>query len=574
MITLKSKIEKITASVWFARGILIIGILVLVLPYAINWDGSYIKEHDNLEEKVGKLVSLSNEGQTFSFDYLSAVNPVLNGIQRGLLMSNLHFVSAIFGVFEPYTAYFVNFILVHSIGLIGLFLLLNQYVVRNRNLSALIAVCFTLMPVYETYGLSVLGVPFLVFCVVNVWNERRIVLNLGGILLFCFYSFLPLVGIFIIGFYILFWIVKLLKTRKWNKLYLYPFVALIMGYLLSNLGLIYYSVFKNSFVNHRTEFVPDVVSFGEGLDRIWSVWVDSHAHVSNGFTVPLIFAVVVLVCTLVNRSQNWKWLLGGLILTLFCSLFLGIKNMEFMLGLKQQFKILAAFQWDRLYFLLPAVYYTLFGLAIFELSKFKLPKSVLLGIILLLIGLQIRTNLRDHEEWNVNVRRSFGQAVGDKSSFKRFFAKELFEAIKKDEGGGLEKAAAVGIFPAILNYNGIPTIGGYNNVYSLKQKQLMRTIISKELKKNKNIKNYFEHWGSRCYVFSAEIGQGMLRKKLVQKRNWEINNLELNLAPLRKEGVHHLISTVPINNWKAQGLTFSKVYDNENSIWKVYVYRL
>ena len=94
-------------------------------------------------------------------------------------------------------------------------------------------------------------------------------------------------------------------------------------------------------------------------------------------------------------------------------------------------------------------------------------------------------------------------------TYHQFFDEELFsqitEYIKKPKQE--YAVACIGLYPAVAQYNGFYCIDGYWNAYPLEYKHEFRKIIESELEKDNDLKNYYDHWGSRCYIFSSELGK-------------------------------------------------------------------
>lgn len=118
-------------------------------------------------------------------------------------------------------------------------------------------------------------------------------------------------------------------------------------------------------------------------------------------------------------------------------------------------------------------------------------------------------------------------------SVKQFLAEKQFQEIKEYIGLPVAdyRVVSIGIHPAIAQYNGFYMLDTYNNFYPLSYKHEFRKIIEKELAKNKTIRTYFDEWGGRCYIFTAELGKNYMFTKDSKKR---LKNLQLNTAQLKK----------------------------------------
>src|SRR3954454_15399766 len=89
----------------------------------------------------------------------------------------------------------------------------------------------------------------------------------------------------------------------------------------------------------------------------------------------------------------------------------------------------------------------------------------------------------------------------------------------------------------------------------------------KELAKNKTIRTYFDEWGGRCYIFTDELGKHYMFKKNSNKR---LKNLQLNVEQFKKMGGRYIFSAVPIENSAENGLDLEKVFESEESAWRIY----
>lgn len=160
-----------------------------------------------------------------------------------------------------------------------------------------------------------------------------------------------------------------------------------------------------------------------------------------------------------------------------------------------------------------------------------------------------------------------------KPSVKEFYAEELFTEIKAYIGRPVEeyRVASVGLHPAIAQYNGFYTLDSYNNFYPLSYKHEFRKIIAKELEKDKEIRIYFDEWGGRCYLFTDELGKHYMFKKTSKKK---LKDVQFQFEPFKEMGGTHIFSAVPILNAEENDLVLERVFSTEQSIWKVYLYKV
>ena len=177
------------------------------------------------------------------------------------------------------------------------------------------------------------------------------------------------------------------------------------------------------------------------------------------------------------------------------------------------------------------------------------------------------------QEARINIYQLLGKPTSN-PTFKQFFDTSLFAKIRKDIGADDHygcKVVSLGMYPAVAQYNGFYTLDSYCNNYSLAYKHKFRKIIEKELQKNDFVREYFDDWGNRCYVFSSEIG---LKFWCSEDDNASVNNLEINTELLKDMGCEYIISAVNINNYKDLGLSFIDSYTSPESFWNVRLYKL
>ncbi len=133
------------------------------------------------------------------------------------------------------------------------------------------------------------------------------------------------------------------------------------------------------------------------------------------------------------------------------------------------------------------------------------------------------------------------------------------------------RVASIGLHPAISQYNGFYTLDTYNNVYPLEYKYKFRKIIAKELEKNKQLRKYYDEWGSRCYIFVNELSKTY---EFTKDQNIKVRHLQLNTNQFKEMGGRYIFSSVPILNAKDNNLALLKEFNHKESAWKIYLYQV
>ncbi|MGG3195280.1 DUF6044 family protein, partial [Priestia aryabhattai] len=96
-------------------------------------------------------------------------------------------------------------------------------------------------------------------------------------------------------------------------------------------------------------------------------------------------------------------------------------------------------------------------------------------------------------------------------------------------------------------------------------------IIAKELEKNKQLKKYYDEWGSRCYIFVNELGKTY---EFTKDQNIKVRHLQLNTNQFKEMGGRYIFSSVPILNAKDNNLSLLKEFNHKESAWKIYLYQV
>lgn len=159
-------------------------------------------------------------------------------------------------------------------------------------------------------------------------------------------------------------------------------------------------------------------------------------------------------------------------------------------------------------------------------------------------------------------------------SLGEFYDKKLFDQIEGSIANNKRneyKIVCLGIFPSVLEYNGYHTLDSYIQEYPLSYKHQFREIISKELDKSEDLKDYFDNWGSRCYIFSSELNRDYLWGK---ERDGKVTNLEISTEKLKELDCSYIFSAVEIENHENLNLQLIGEYTTSESYWNIYVYKV
>lgn len=555
---------------FFSKNISLCGIIIIsayYIPYLIFGGDSFITIHDNLDSGIANIKTLLDTKSLFNY---SKTLPIMDGLPRSSFESpfNLKFIFFIY--FSPFTAILINDYLVRIISFIGMFLLLNNYILKyksNKNfISFIAAICFAFIPFYSNLGISSAGQPLLLWAFLNLKNQIHKKISYLAIFLFGIYSSFVLSGVFIcflLGIYFLF----LFCVKKEFYRYLFwGLVLLLTIYIITNITLIYSFIITSDIISHRQE-MKSVLSFYSICKRTFNLFVITQYHSGALFTPPIFLSFLYSWYCEKQISKGSTVILKCIGLIILFFFIFQIARIFF-----SDIEIFNSFQFDRFYFLLPTLWIILYASSIEKIYTYSKNKKHGSYIGIFTSILLIISSLCLNPESRYIFRRAF-KIETSLPSFNQFYDTSLFSQISQFIGKPKDsyKIISLGIYPSVSQYNGFYTIDAYLPVYPLDYKHRFRKIIYKELEKNQILKSDFDNWGSRCYLFSSELS-GL--SQYGKKSQIKVKNLEIDSASLKELGCYYIFSAVEILNYKDLGLIFEQSFTTEKSYWEIFLYKV
>ena len=367
----------------------------------------------------------------------------------------------------------------------------------------------------------------------------------------------------VIAFAVAFSILLLLSSRfaSLRK----PIIALGLGGIgLISLALLLFGYFSPSYLIYRI---------------LSSILLGSFYPYSLVAGVGLIVLFIILFVFMMKRSEKLRlavsensnvlvMLASFVFISALFALWFGLWSSEFVLPWKQQFSFLRTIDLGRFHWLHPLLWYLMFAISLaviirevkYKIREIELGKIIAIALILLQLAILV-PNSWEHLPVNQPI------------TFNQFFAEDLFQEIEADIGMPQDtyRVISIGLHPSISQYNGFYTLDGYSNNYPLEYKHRFRNIIGYELAKSEEIRNYFDGWGSRCYIMTAELGLSFFCKK---DEGLILTNLELNVTALHEMNCSYVFSAVNITNYAANSLQFNGLYQHPVSAWDIYLYEV
>lgn len=559
--------------------VFIVLFLIYLSPLAILQENSYIAIHDNLDSEISWYTVLARSGKTF--DPRARIDQIMNGIPRACLPSGLSVITWLFLVFSPFTAYSINHVLVHVSAFIGMYLLLERHLKKREGVDKFIAVgvafCFAVLPFYSIYGLSIAGQPLLLFVFLNIISKKAAsILDYLIILLFPFYSSLVLSGIFIVSALGIWFIADWVRNRKLNTHFALGILLLGFTYLVVEYNLLDSMFVSETFVSHRIEwdFYSQSIPLYQAIKRTFLNFVFGQYHAASLHQCIVLIAVPLAgISAYLKRLDSSKLFFTLLAVALLFSTVYGFQHWNGLIPIKEKVNILYTFNFSRFHWLHPMLWYVIFALSLSLISKigWEGGRCLVIGLIVF----QILFNLGHNVELTQPVENFVKRVVGisDRSiSYSQFFSEDLFGEIKRYIGEPQEdyRVISIGLHPSIAQYNGFYTLDSYQHNYPLAYKHQFRKIIAQELEKNERWRDYFDAWGSRCYVFVDEVKGFTVTKD----QSVEVSGLILNTEALKEMGGRYILSAVEILNYEENNLRLLNVFENDKSPWRIYLYQV
>ncbi|CAG9610651.1 DUF6044 family protein [Pseudoneobacillus rhizosphaerae] len=543
--------------------LLIIAFVVIVLcvsPLFILGENAHIRVHDNLDSNLAWYRVLTESGQILG-PINATIPQIINGLPRNALGTEFSLIVWLYALFPTMLAYAISQFITRFFAFFGMYLLLKKHFLTNPEWALLrigTALTFALTPFWPSGMLSTLGMPLALWAFLNIRKGENGWTNYVVLTLLPLYSSIVLGFFFFLSAMGIFWLTDVLRGKGWNWRFFLSIAYMTLIFFITEYRLVYSFLFDDE-PNSRDEYFHARLSFWQSIRLTLKNFIDGHHHAATIHTL-IILPSIILAFVFIFYKRNWKqekvfvflfWL------NIALSAWYAFWFYKGWLPLTERFHFLDTFNFARYHFLRPLVIYVLFALSL-KILWFHWKK-----LTTFLVLAQVIVAFHFNEEL----------LFQKKPTFKQFFAVEQFNEVKEHIGLPQEtyRVASIGLHPAIAQYNGFYTLDTYNNFYPLSYKYEFRKIIEKELAKNKTIRTYFDEWGGRCYLFTAELGKHYMFKKSSKKR---LKNLELNLEPFKDMGGKYIFSAIPIDNANANNLELDKVFKSKSSAWKIYLYKV
>lgn len=557
-------------------GVLCVSFIAFV--YFLLGKASYVQVHDQVDGEILNYI--------YQAKYLFQGNVIpefMNGMAKEAMTPPAPFGVLFYKVFEPFVAYVVMQWFVVVVGFLGMYGLCN-YLKMPREIGFVVGVMFSYMPFYPTYGLAGLGAPLLVWCFLCYLNGEGGIWPLLGIILYAGMSSLVLVGYVWLAFGGAVTLCLLIKevTRKKGIRGLIATMVLLVTYVLVNLDL-FKTLLGIGYVTHREEKIVSypIAWLGRFKELLLYGGSYSNTYASGIILVSVMVILFVGRCTndeIRCRVAKIRVLLGGICVAAALA---ATWNTALLLTIRHALGgMFEYFEADRIYWTFPFWWMLLLAFVLdflwvymkFYGRKLRAILGFCVGMFLLLLqGAQI---FRDGT-MNKNIRLLLMDGYTQKLTWESVYMEDVFAQIEAAllEDKSTYSVVSLGMYPSIALYNGYICADGYSNNYDLEYKHAFRRIIANELEKSEEVKAYFDDWGNRLYLPSAQTGYDVTIQK---GKGVTYESLAYDVAAMKELNVRYVFAAAPISNASELGmeLVAGSPFASDTSYYEVFVYKV
>lgn len=568
---------------------------IILIFIGIKKENIYVNANDTLDSniayyKVYRDAWLNHElGEDFVPPLLGGDAGVERLFERSLLSSGM--TSLVYLVFPPYTAYVVMFFIRMFLGISG-WLLLTRALFNHIdfkvciNYFAFIGFAYGILPVWPM-GIGITLLPFVLAICILAYQKNTFISGLpiilyptlGG-------ASLALYGVFILIYLAVFVLADTALHRKINKGTLSCLCLLMITYALLEHQMIYTVISGHTIrtaagaasnVNfHFFEWFADFMiglligQYHSGTNQLffafpccmlWFIGYNIYAFKKKrNFREIILTPYNICFFLLVINAVLYACAESGAVMQLLYKIVPFLKGLNF----------------SRFLFLNPVILYICFTLIVFHLVKrnHRTWGKILIAALSASVILGSYRWLVIYNDIGTNIYRTVNpmseHPVTAVLTWKEIYSEDLFDRIKKDIDYQKEWSVAYGFVPAILNYNGIRTLDGYDSGYTPDYKESFARLIRPYLDSGGEYAKYFETSGIRAYVFNDDLGY--LPQHFCRSTS-EVTML-MDMDVFREMDGVYVFSVAHIANSGELGLTLIGDYTDESSPYRMSVYKI
>ena len=553
-------------------------IMIACLVIFLWGDRIYLPINDNLDSNVSlaKMYKDNNMWVDRTIDV-----PFLGGVSRDILTNGYSMTSLMDWALPIPVSYAAQYILHIVLSVLGFWFIakvINKYSETkiNPEIFIVFGLFYSMVGVWSPAWIGFSLIPWWFVGVYSLYASQ----NPKWIIFLCFLAYntsLPLFGVFIC-FYMLLGLVALCIHKKKLEIKLilclglfFIIYACIAGHIISvgfdNNIITIRSLYKVSYTDHLREVVKKFLDL---------ITMHSNIHYHSGFwTVGVWFWPVVLLGGVAfYENKDFRELGRIFVVSTGCLFFhfVVVATDNFYLR-SSVIPFLNGFQFARFIWLSP--FFLLLAMATLCNFYGQRKRIAMCTMVLCMLPMSILFAKYPYSNYDiipVNFRSMFRKEVNPLdfgySSWKEFYATNLFKKIKQDINYDKEWSVAFFLDPSVLQYNGIFTLDGYYSNYSLEYYKKWDRLIKPALEKAAHHKSYWERsHGIRAYIYSRGY-------RSVYKYNVDAYPLEIDMNVLKELNARYIFSGVSISNYLECGLEEIGKWHFDEYKYTIYVYKV
>lgn len=544
-------------------------------------ESSYIAVHDNLELFLAQFQMLKN---TDSFLKHGVDVPFLGGISRDNLPSELSLYSVLYMIFPTYTAYVLGILGKILMGMFSFCLLAREIFgetyEKYRPAAYMTGLAYGIIWFFPAFGFAFASIPLCVYLLIRI-SRGASVWWYGALFAYPLVSYFSYHGLFILGYLVIAVVGLSIRGRKPAWRLIAALFVLSAGYVVCEYRLFGQMLFGGE-ETIRSSIVNASLSVPEVAQEIAVVWREGIFH-ADGVHGRVVLPLCIVYFSAVNGMYIWKKDFKAIfhepfnfvmLFILFNCVVYGLYDFEPLRSFVEKIiPPLQGWQFNRTIFFNPFLWYGALFLILRRLYDMGIWQMWLANVLVCIAVLTvILTPNRYNDLYNTCYNKAYEHFHGtqvDAFHYGQFYAEELFAEIKEDIGYQGEWSAAYGIYPAVLEYNGIATLDGYLGFYAQQYKEDFRKVIAPALERVEATRIYYDDWGAKAYLYSGTDLSIVSPTKTVYATDYDIY---IDTDAFRALGGKYIFSRLELTNADEAGLTLLNSYEARDKSMRIYVY--
>lgn len=557
----------------------------VLVPFLAYGNEYIFKVHDYMDSYLGYMHILRKLPLFPSFE---AVAGVMGDMPAFYFFPEFNLYRLFNYYFDFVVAEFLNRAFSVGIGFFSMKYLLNTIFKSEylpQTMVVIIAVAYAVSPVYPSWSLGFALLPWMIATLFQFWchpSAKISICMLCYLLVPLFFEF-SCVGLFLCFFWFLVFIVYWGLYKEINRPMLISLILMSIGFCVTN-AYLFIMAFSGIETNRLLMHSKEYASVGELVYHVFREFRLSLIH--GQYHAKTIFQIIVPVCGIGGiwcylSARRQKLALEEVLLAkrLF-KLFIGICMIAIVYALDDAgiiriilsgvMPILGGFNFGRLIYLNNVFWYILFAGILSILIRHCKRRYCITGIVLLHLLVALFNGGQSRYNFFHFYYAERLSEVHDYVPYCQFVDMDFWNRLKDKIRYQNEKVICVGFHPSVAMTNDFNTMDGYLSLHPMSYHRQFREIIAPTLELYPTIRNYYDTWGGRMYVFADSIQNPTVDKS----KSVEQKELHINTEGFKQQGGRYILSRYILTNAKELQLEMICDYDEPSSLYHIFVYQV